>query len=77
MAFEMVAESVAVIWSSVTKCSSGFPFVIHQQQMESSSTVLISSHSSASTEKYELDARLLTSFLSSQVSMASNSVTTE
>ena len=51
MAFEMVAESVAVIWSSVTKCSSCFPFVIHRQQMESSSAVLISSHSSASTEK--------------------------
>ena len=52
MAFEMVAESVAVIWSSVTKCSSGFPFVIHRQQMESSSAVLISSHSSASTENF-------------------------
>ena len=77
MAFEMVAESVAVIWSSLTKCSSGFPFVIHRQQMENSSAVLISSQSSARTEKYGLDARLLTSFLSSQVSMASNSVTTE
>ena len=60
------------MWSTVRKCSSGFPFTIHRQQMDSSSVVLISTHSSANTEKYGLDFKLAISFLSSQLLMASN-----
>ena len=65
------------MWSTVRKCSSGFPFTIHRQQMDSSSVVLISTHSSANTEKYGLDFKLSIRFLSSQILMASKSITAE
>ena len=55
----------------------GFPFTIHRQQMDSSSVVLISTHSSANTERYGLDFKLSISFLSSQLLMASKSITAE
>ncbi len=50
---------------------SGFPFTIHRQHIESCSVLLISAHSSAKTEKYGLDVKLFTNFLSNQVSIAS------
>ena len=73
----MVAASWEHMWSTVRKCSSGFPFTIHRQQMDSSSVALISTHSSANTEKYGLDFKLSISFLSSQLLMASKSITAE
>ena len=50
---------------------------MHRQQIDNCSVVLLSTHSSANTEKYELEFRLCTNFLSSQVSISSNSITAE
>ena len=66
---KMAAASWAHMWSTVRKCSSGFPFTILRQQ-GSSSVVLIPTHSSANTEKYGLDFKLSISFLSRQLLMA-------
>ena len=54
----------------VKKCSSGQPLTSHR---DSSSCVVISSHSSAVIEKNGLDLRLFSNFLSSHVSMTSMS----
>ena len=67
----MVAASKAEMWSTVMECSSGFPFTVHRQQIDDCSVVLISTHSSANTEKYGLDFWLSTNFLSSLVSTTS------
>ena len=77
LASEMVAASKEEMWSSVRKCSSGFPFTIHRQQIDSCYVVLMSTYSSANTEKYGLDVKLLINFPSNQVSMASSSITAE
>ena len=54
---EMCMEHCMEVLSSV------FPFTIHWQQIDSSSVVLISTHSSANTEKYGLDVKLSINFL--------------
>ncbi len=57
--FSNCSKSVDWTWRTVRKCSSGQPFTIQQQQIDSSSWVQISWHSSAIMEKKELDLRLL------------------
>ena len=49
--------SVERTWSTVNKCSSGFPLTNHLLQMDSSSWVLMSWHSSAKIEKWRLSWR--------------------
>ena len=73
----MIASAfMDLMYRTAKKCSSGQPLTIQRQQIDSSSCVQISWHSSANIEKNGLDIRLVSNFLSSHVSMASISMVT-
>ena len=67
----IASASVDLTCRTVKKCSLGQSLTIQRQQIDSSSCVQISWHSSVIIEKNGLDIRLVSNFLSSHVSMAS------